>query len=157
MSSRLDDLRAVPRAALIIAVIGVVPMVAGAAGLLLGSPTIQANAFLHLLRYAALGLTFLGAAQWGFAVAASARGNKVHWGWYAISVVPIFIAWAATSIVGPVVQFFLLLLGYFIVFMVDLRAIDDGLAPPWYKALRKPLTMVSMMSLAVALWVVVQA
>jgi hypothetical protein len=142
-------LRAVPRPALLIGFVGVVPFVAGALAMVVGSPVVAINAYLQLMHYAAAALAFAGAAHWGLAVAAAARGGKVSWRWYAAGAAPALVGWLALGLVGPVLKVLVLALGYFAVFMFDLRAVSAGLAPSWHKALRKPLTLIVLGSLGV--------
>ena len=141
----------VPRPALIIGAAGAIPFVAGAAAMVVGSPIIALNAYLQLMHYAAVILAFIGAVHWGLAMAAGARGETVTWHWYAGSAVPALIGWLALGLVMPAAKAMVLAFGYFAVFMVDLRALDKGWAPDWYKSLRKPLTIVVLLSLGVVI------
>ncbi len=148
---------AVPRPALLIGVAGVVPFAAAALAMVFGSPVVAINAYLQLMHYAAATLAFAGAVHWGLAVAASARGEAVSWRWYAAGAAPALAGWLALGLAGPVLKVLVLALGFSAVFMVDLRAVSDGLAPAWHKALRKPLTLIVLGSLGVVGVTVLQA
>ena len=80
-------------------------------------------------------------------------------GWRAVgrSLVAVLLALLALALIGPIPKFLLLLLGYFGVFMLDVRAVADGVAPSWYGRLRKPLSVVVLVSLGVVLMVVARA
>ncbi len=153
----LKALREAPPAALFIGVAVTLPFVAGALAMAFGPPTLVINTYLRLADYAALGLAFLGAVHWGLAMAAGAQGKSVGWARYLVSVLPAALGFLALALIGPVPKFLLLLLGYFGVFMLDVRAVCDGLAPSWYARLRKPLSVVVLVSLGVVLLVVARA
>ncbi len=153
----LRGLSEAPPAALIIGVAVTLPFVAGALAMVFGPPAVVINTYLRLADYAAIGLAFLGAVHWGLAMAAGAQGKPIGWARYPLAVLPAACAFLALALIGPVPKFLLLLLGYFGVFMLDVRAVGDGLAPSWYGRLRKPLSVVVLVSLGVVLLVVARA
>lgn len=153
----LKGLSEAPPAALIIGVAVTAPFVAGALAMLFGPPAVVINTYLRLADYAAIGLAFIGAVHWGLAMAAGAQGKPVGWARYVVSVLPAACAFLALALIGPIPKFLLLLLGYFGVFMLDVRAVADGVAPSWYGRLRKPLSVVVLVSLGVVLMVVARA
>ncbi len=104
----------------------------------------RATAYVHVTHFAALALVFPGAALWGFAAAAGARG-----GWYAAGALPLLLAWASLASIHPLLRTLLLVAGFALAFAVDSRAARAGLVPPWYFALRKNLTVVVLIALGV--------
>jgi hypothetical protein len=102
----------------------------------------------ELLSYAAVILAFMGAIHWGLAIRADEASDQapVQLG---LSVIPPLLGWVALSLpidlALPV--FFVAFAG---LYLADLWAVNHGLAPVWYPALRKPLTFVVIASLAIA-------
>ena len=138
------SLRDVPRPALVLGVAGLIPFLAGIAGVwALGYPA-YILALNLTMAYAAVILAFLGAVHWGLALAQGAAGN---WRRLAPSVLPALAGWFAL-ILPNAFGLLLLAVGFAAVFLVDRTAVAAGRAPGWYKALRKPLTLVVLASLA---------
>lgn len=138
---------------------GLVPFVATAvAAWVVPTPWITAAIFIQLA-YGATILSFLGAAHWGLALAGQGRnGDSVAastWTRLGLSVVPALIAWA--SLIPALVPRWLdaailvQMVTFAGVFLGDLRAVRDGLAPAWYPSLRKPLTVVVILALGASL------
>lgn len=144
----------VPAPALALGLAGAAPFVAGTLAIALGPPWLKITAFVHLVNYAAIVLAFTGAVHCGLAVAAGMRGHAAGWRWYAAAAVPALLAWTALALVHPSASVLVLAAGFAVAFMVDLRAVRDGLAPDWYRALRKLLSAVALFCLAVVLAVV---
>ena len=142
-----------PVPALALGFAGAVPFVAGALAMALGSKSVELTAYFYLMSYASLILAFLGAVHWGLALAA----DRVGWAWYGVSVAPALLAWVAYGLIDPVHRVALLALAYVGVFIVDTRAARAGLAPAWYPKLRKPLTVIVLLALAVVGFVAGQA
>ncbi len=140
-----DRFLGVPVAPLVFGYAGVIPFVAGALAMALGSDSVELTAYFYLMSYASLILAFLGAVHWGLALAA----DRVAWGWYGVSVVPALLGWVAYGLIDPVHRIALLALGYVGVFLVDIQAVRAGLAPAWYPKLRKPLTVIVLIALGV--------
>lgn len=140
-----------PRPALILGVLFALPFVAGPAAMVLGGPTVKLNAYLYLSYYAALGLAFLGAIPYGIVMVRGAADGE--WRYWA-SAVPFIAAGLAIALVHPTLKYLVLLVGYFGVFMLDLNAVKAGLAPGWYKALRKPITIVVLISCGIVIGLV---
>ena len=68
----------------------------------------------------------------------------------ALSVVPALFGWLAVASGLPaLLSVPLLMLAFALLYFADLRAVHMGLAPAWYPALRKPLTLVVLLCLAV--------
>ena len=136
----------VPRPALILGFAGLLPFLAGAIGAwVAGYPDFILLVNLQMA-YGAVILAFMGAVHWGLAMAQADAGN---WRRLALSVLPALAGWVA--LILPVgLGLLLLALGFVGVFFADLRSVAGGRAPIWYKALRKPLTIIVLACLAAA-------
>jgi hypothetical protein len=137
----------VPIPALALGLVGALPFVAGAIAMYVGPDWLKLTAYLHLMNYAALILAFIGAVHWGLALAADDRIDA-GWRWYLVSVTPALLGWIALGLIQPLGKLALFAIAYVGVFMVDTRAARAGLAPAWYPKLRKPLTIIVLLSIA---------
>ena len=138
-------LAAVPRPALVLGFAGLIPFLASTLGVwIAGYP--QSLAALDIqLAYGAVILSFMGAVHWGLAMAGGPKAMSFHrLGW---SVVPALAGWLAL-LLNPIYGLLLMVAGFAGVYFGDLRSIAAGNAPAWYKALRKPLTIIVIASLA---------
>jgi len=134
----------VPRPALVLGCAGLIPFLAGVAGVwTLGYPDFILALNL-LMAYAAIILAFLGAVHWGLALAQEAAGN---WRRLAPAVLPALAGWFALMLPNAF-GLLLLAIGFGGVFLADRAAVTANRAPAWYKALRKPLTLAVLASLA---------
>jgi hypothetical protein len=144
----------VPRPALWLGFSGLIPFVATAVAVWLPEPIYVVYAISVQLFYGACILSFLGAVHWGLALAGIGGGGDPHaamtWGRLGWSVVPALVAWA-TLVMDPLVGLVGQALGFAGMFFGDLRAVQHGLAPPWYIALRRPLTAIVIASLGSSL------
>ncbi|MDX6751716.1 DUF3429 domain-containing protein [Geminicoccaceae bacterium 1502E] len=131
MHEQHDD---VPKVALLLGWLGVLPFAAALAGIALGDFTAHlANAV--LLIYGAVILSFMGGVQWGLAMAAGSGPAR-----YVASVVPALAGWAAVHLSSDGGK--LLLAAAFLGLMLhDQRTAAAGEAPAWYPRLRRPLTI----------------
>ena len=103
-----------------------------------------------LVSYGAIILSFMAGVHWGLAMRApdAPAGPRATW-LLAISVVPAIIAWFAT--LAPAGAAIVILAVLFLVLLpVDLWAIGERLAPPWYRPLRLQLTAAVVTALVVA-------
>jgi len=124
---------------------GLIPFVALSLGMWLLPESYQGQASTALLAYAAIILSFMGAAHWGLAIAA----EKVD-GWQmGLSVIPALIAWFA-SFASPMINYSILIIAFAGLCVFDGRMVKQGKAPAWYPKLRTPLTAVVVASLIVA-------
>ena len=138
-------LAAVPRAALYLGFAGLIPFLGASLGLWVAGYPQKLIALDIQLAYGAVILSFMGAVHWGLAMAGGEAGiSYSRLGW---SVAPALAGWLAL-LLNPVYGLLLLALGFAAVYFGDLRSIAAGNAPPWYKALRKPLTIIVIASLA---------
>mgnify|MGYP005838921109 CR=1 FL=1 len=131
---------AVPPVAAALGYAGAVPFVAGAVAVALATlpPT-------PVLAYGAVILAFMGGIHWGLGM----PGTKPDGGRLLLSVVPALLGWAALLLGGRLGL--LLLAATFIgLLLLDLATTRSGVAPPWYPALRVPLTAVVVASLLLA-------
>lgn len=139
---RLTD---VPRPALHLGFAGLIPFVAASLGVWIAGYPQNLIALDIQLAYGAVILSFMGAVHWGLAMAGGeAAVSYRRLGW---SVAPVLAGWLAL-LLNPVYGLLLLILGFAGTFYGDLRSIAAGNAPSWYKALRKPLTLIVIVSLA---------
>ena len=100
-------------------------------------PPAQAdNAALLLVAYGAVILSFMGAIHWGLVMW---RNDDQSRNWYVISVLPALVAWIALMLPSlPALT--LLAVAFVSIYGFDRSAVSAGIAPPWYRTLRVPLT-----------------
>lgn len=141
-----------PQLALLLGYAGLVPFVSGALGIW-GIPIGWRPFVLDaLLDYAAVILAFMGAIHWGLAMRGEASDIKARLQ-LGLSVIPPLLGWAALAGGLPMALSLPVFLFAFIgLYLADMHAVHEGLAPQWYPALRKPLTLAVCLSLLVA-WV----
>ncbi|MGE0724165.1 MAG: DUF3429 domain-containing protein [Alphaproteobacteria bacterium] len=143
----LDD---VPRPALVLGGLGLIPFIAGAAGAWALDPDLAGLAIPLQFFWACAALSFLGAVHWGLAIAAPRGATWRRLGW---SVMPALLAWLLTALeLEPVQMGLALVLAYPVTLAVDVAATRKGWAPAWYPALRIPLTIVATLALAASVW-----
>jgi hypothetical protein len=146
----VDEARRVPRAAKYLGAAGIIPFVAIAiTGPFLTDP-LKNSAFLALIAYGAVILSFLGGIHWGLSIATSRdRGTGgASFRRLGVSVLPALIGWVAL-IVDPLIGIFILAISFGLVLAVDLDASRKGQAPAWYPSLRCPLTLGVIASLLI--------
>ncbi len=143
-------LREVPRPVLWLALAGLVPFLAFTAAIGLAPFVWSVRALVVLINYGAVVLTFVGAVHWGLALQGPDHLSWKRLGW---SVVPALLGWGAVNMF-PVPALLTLAFGFFLAFMLDVQAANQGLLPLWYKVLRRVLTVVVMLSLGVALVII---
>ena len=109
------------------------------------------NASFGLRAYGAVILSFLGGIQWGLAIRKSDGNARTREGLTPIltlSIVPSLIGWAGLM-VEETLGFGLLIVGFALILISDVRAANRGMAPRWYLRLRYPLTAVVISCLTV--------
>jgi hypothetical protein len=134
----------VPRPALLLGFAGLLPFFACAAGAWVLDHAAVIIAVNLELAYGAIVLGFLGAVHWGLALAEAAADN---WRRLVPAVLPALIGWIALMIPSPL-GLVLLALGFVAMYFADRAAVTANRAPTWYAALRKPLTLLVLLSLA---------
>lgn len=139
-----------PHLAWLLGLAGLIPFVSGALGIWItpfGWRPLVLNA---LLDYAAVILAFMGAIHWGLAMRGEQDDLRAQMQ-LGLSVIPPLLGWAAVSFGLPAaVSIPVFVLSFIGLYMADLRAVRLGLAPIWYRPLRKPLTAVVVVCLLVS-------
>lgn len=139
-----------PKLALLLGYAGLVPFVSGGLGIWITPEGWRVVVLAALLDYAAVILAFMGAIHWGLAMRAEGAGEPAQLQ-LGLSVVPPLLGWLAISSGMPTsLALPLCLLAYGGLYAADLRAVKLGLAPQWYPALRRPLTIIACLSLLLA-------
>ena len=146
----------IPRAALVLGLAGLLPFLWGAATLLSDG---LAEAGLRILgprfvgpfvqlQYGTIILAFMSGVLWGFATRATGAAATAG---SALSVIPAL--WAFFFVGGgPVSAGIYLIAGFLGLLALDWSFWRQGLAPPWWMALRIGLTAVVVACLAVGVW-----
>lgn len=139
-----------PQLAWLLGCAGLIPFISGALGIWLVPVGWRLLVLTALLDYAAVILAFMGAIHWGLAMRAEQDDLRAQMQ-LGLSVLPPLLGWAAISFGLPVVLAIpLFLIAFVALYLADLRAVRLGLAPIWYRPLRKPLTVVVGLCLLVA-------
>ena len=143
----------IPRAALLLGLLGLIPFVWGATTLLhdgLGVWAVQtlgprfAGPFI-LLNYGSIILAFMSGVLWGFAT--KAGGERAAMG-YALSVLPAL--WVFFTVgAGPTSSAIYLIAGFIGLLGLDWSFARQGLAPAWWMRLRILLTLIVVACLLV--------
>jgi len=141
-----------PLSVVILSVLGLLLFLFLALSISLGTRVLALNAYLLLIQFGALILTFVAAIQWGFGLTAVTRQISTPTWWFPTTLLPMILAWLALAIPEPISKILLLAAGFAIAFLLDTISHSRGYAPPWYKRLRKFLTLGVLVSLAVALF-----
>ena len=149
----LDNEKTIPRSALILGWLGVLPFASLSLYSLTGAGLGSATAHDVLFVYGALILSFMGGAQWGLAAVQSRAENsdvaKAASVRFAVSVLPALAAFALwfistrLALAGLAVAFIALLL-------YDIRTVREELAPKWYAPLRIQLSSAVVVFLLLA-------
>ena len=139
-----------PHLAWLLGLAGLIPLISGALGIWLTPVGWRPLVLTALLDYSAVILAFMGAIHWGLAMRAEEDSLNAQMQ-LGLSVIPPLIGWAAVSFGMPVALAIpVFILAFIGLYLADLRAVRLGLAPIWYKPLRKPLTVAVSISLLVA-------
>ncbi|PAU55280.1 DUF3429 domain-containing protein [Pseudomonas sp. PIC25] len=136
--------------ALLLGYAGLIPFVSGALGIWVIPVGWRPMVMAALLDYSAVTLAFMGAIHWGLAMRARETDEhaRIQLG---LSVIPPMLGWAAVASGLPVALALPVFLVAFIgLYMADVHAVSIGLAPRWYPALRKPLTIIVVLCLLLA-------
>ena len=136
----------VPSAAQGFGIAGLIPLAAGAIAVWV-LPTESEIRFVAatMLFYGATVLSFLGGVRWGLVLCnPDPQMMNKH---LLLGIAPPLVAWALLLIFEPfgLAWSVLGVAGAFVLmFVSDLGAVKDGSAPPWYGALRRPLTLAAV-------------
>lgn len=141
----------VPASAVWLGGLGLVPFLALSIASLVLTGAWKTAAVDGLLTYGAVILSFLGGVHWGVAMTTSIAHPErgIDSGRLGISVAPSLVGWAALLIEARY-GLAVLAIGFAANLLLDLRSTRQGLAPPWYPTLRKPLTTIVIASLMLA-------
>jgi Protein of unknown function (DUF3429) len=148
-NAKMPQDHSIPRIALLLGWLGVVPFVALGLATVIADQQAAASASSALVLYAAVILSFMGGAQWGLAMVTGVNEPPVLARRLAISVLPALAAFAlailpARAALTGLAAVFLALLAY------DIATARAGIAPAWYPALRIQLTTAVVFCLLVA-------
>lgn len=141
----------VPRSVIWLGALGAIPFVSIAVAVpFLESDLVQKARYVAC-GYGAVILSFLGGIHWGLVLAGGDRGNveAKDAPWLVVGVLPALVGWGALMIAGSV-GLLALAIAFYGMFLVDRQAARKGVAPDWYPALRRPLSIVVIVSLAFA-------
>jgi hypothetical protein len=100
-----------------------------------------------LVGYGAVILSFMGGCRWG--LAAAGAGEDAKPALFVISVLPALYAWLA-SLQAFAPAAFALAVGFLALYLAERHPLLRAAAPPWWLALRGPLTAGAACSLAAA-------
>ena len=148
VSSNFKD---VPLGILVVALTGLLIIYGFTFLMLFGKPILAINAYLQLIYFSVLILSFLGAINWGLAISAESRGIRISPWWYIAAAGPTALGWIALVLISPTIKIVVLSLGFFSSFMLDVTASSRGYAPVWYKNLRKLMTTAVLIAMTLAL------
>jgi hypothetical protein len=132
-----------PAWARILGFAGLLPVAAGVAcAVFHPARDIQLISIAVTLLYGGLILSFIGGAWWG--LAARAADEAAMKSWLILSVIPQLWAWAVIAYAWVLAKYWQASLGISLAFaavlLVDARLCAQGIAPPWWMRLRKPLS-----------------
>ncbi len=145
----MNHARRIPRPALILGWLGVLPFSALSLLSVSGSDLPGGTPLGLLVLYGAIILSFMGGAQWGLAMIAVADDTSALARRLAISVLPAlagFGLWFAP----PKLATLGLAAGFVLLLAYDTATARAGTAPPWYPALRLQLTLAVVACLMLA-------
>lgn len=139
-----------PRPALVLAALGLLPFVTLATQIATHLPLGSAYtepARQALVVYGAVILSYLGGIQWGLAVASADRSDA--WRRYGFSILPSLIACAGLWLGGRN-GLLVLIAGFSVWCVYELWSTGLGEAPPWYGRLRLGISVLAIACLVAA-------
>lgn len=144
------DQREVPKVALILGGLGLLPFIAGPVLMAIGE---LPWAGVALRYYAATILAFMGGIHWGLAIGAGAAERDETSARIQLigSVIPSLVAWIAL-LLPPFFGLAVMALAFTLLLVGDIAAVREGWAPAWYPNLRVPLTCIVVLCLAGTAW-----
>jgi hypothetical protein len=142
----------IPTSALLLGFAGLIPFLFGAFSALAPEPPAfglvwgAEYAGPSLLQiYGIVILCFMSGVIWGFATKTEGRQAALF---YALSVIPAIFVFL-TAFAEPRPSLVMLIAGFIALLGVDITAQRQGIAPPWWMALRLPLTAVAVSCLLI--------
>lgn len=142
----------IPRPALVLGWLGVLPFAAFTLFLATGAILPRASAIGGLIGYGEIILSFMGGVHWGLAITATHASTGVSAGRLAISVLPALAAFGV-SFLPPIPALIVLAAAFLVLDLYDFAAARSGAAPGWYPALRTQLTGAVVCCLTIAQYV----
>lgn len=144
----------IPTVAKWLGTLGAMPFVFFALAGLFWESQAQQHVYFALATYGGVILSFLGGIHWGLAITDADMGRSdgsrvVQLG---LSVLPPLIGWGALLITAPS-GLLVMAAAFFGMLLFDQHASHKGEVPTWYLKLRRPLTAVVVISLALAAFV----
>ena len=112
-----------PLSVVILSALGLLLFLFLALSISLGTRVLALNAYLLLIQFGALILTFVAAIQWGFGLTAATRQISTPAWWFPTTLLPMILAWLALAIPEPISKILLLAAGFAIAFLLDLSLI----------------------------------
>jgi len=141
----LYNFRSIPIAAQWLGFLGLIPFGATVIAALVSSVPLHNMALQALQAYGAVILSFLGGIRWGLAIVGSDHADLFFP--LCISVLPPLLGWLAL-LISASAGLLLLAVGFSALLLADLRL---QMAPPWYGALRLPLSVGAISALLLGL------
>ena len=141
----------IPFGARWLGLLGVLPFVAMTVAGVTDTSVGVDNARFVLRAYGGIILSFLGGIQWGLAIRNSDGNARTRQGlnpMLTLSIVPSLIGWVGL-LVKEQLGFGLLIVGFALVLISDVRAVNRGIAPRWHLRLRYPLTAIVISCLTI--------
>lgn len=132
-------------------VLGLVPLVIFAFGAVGHIPETAERMLVALIDYAALILTFAGAAHWGLALVQNTARASLR---LCVAVLPMIIAWialVAAQLVAPAVALAVLIIGYLATVVTEQRAAQWLLVPRGYVWVRWVFSVVAVIMMVMVL------
>lgn len=126
---------------------GLIPFIAALAGLFILSDAPRDLAMRALIAYAAVILSFVGAAHWGYLLSAGPHNAPLL---LALSALPNLTAWLSLLLADRI-ALFVLLLAFPLLLLYEKSSGLNGILPDWYMAMRLRLTGIVTATLAIAL------
>ena len=140
-----------PAIAILLTLLGLVPMIFFAIGALGHIPETAERMLVSLIDYAALMLAFAGGVHWGLALAPEVARPSLRFG---AGVLPMVVAWVALILgqfVAPTVALAVLIPAYLATILTEHRAARQLLVPPGYVWLRWVVSVVAVGAMVIVL------
>lgn len=139
----------IPASALVLGLAGLIPFAAGALAQWLALPLLADGAGLKLIvSYGAIILSFLGGIRWGTAIGPFDQRRQ---GFEFLASVLGSLVGLAAVFLAAVPALALLIAGFLLQALWDVRSVEGGRLPQWFGKLRMLLTAGAVISLVAAL------
>jgi hypothetical protein len=145
-----------PKGPWVLGLLGLIPFFGTLAGGQLAPAPYDGVSTQAFFTYAAVILSFLGGARWGFEVGARPEGPGFFT--LAFAILPSLVAWVAANsqYVSPLFGLSLLMAGFIIMWLWDYATSGGSTRrwPLWYRPLRTTLTLGAVIAIAGQIWFV---